>query len=1197
MVSVFKIENPFDPSLTSEKVYEEGVTLDDVGAAYKDAPWLCEVHIAGKKYYPLRSEWGNIELQDGDCVYFVPKVEGTTVLLILSIVSVAISVVVATRAKPKIPSIRQPVQPSLGVANILPSASSQGASEADPVFLLRGQKNQNRLNSPIEDAYGRVRHFPSYAAAAYNQFLGNDQYQYQLFSLGHGSHVVEVPHFEDTPFTNFSDVEYEIYQPGEAVTLFPDNVVTSVEVGGIELLGPNEVGFAVVGPFAANASGTTTSHLEVDVTLPSGLYFSNDLGGLQTVNVLAKWEMRLIDDLGTPLGDWATLADFTKTLATVTPQRFTLQADVPEGRYEVRGERLDDNSASHRVGDTVEWSGMRAFLTPTRDYGDLTLLAVKARATNNLNDRSSNRVNVFATRKLPNYDAETGTLAAVDDLVNRTASTNPVWAAIQIFRAKYGANQSDDSFDLTTLAAEAAVAETEGIEFSWVFDSKLTCWEAAKLALFTFKAAPVFKGSKISMWRDKPAELPKFFINAENTFAGSFLLERKLIDKQENDGLEVTYTDPITWKPEVVLCLLPGQSGINPKKLLLHGVTDRQRAFDLGIYHWARGSYERTQVSLKTGLEGHIPSYGTLGRISSDVPRWGSSGYVTSISGMAVNLSEPVTFSDAVHQIAFRGKLGQDVGPFTVTPGADLNQVILSGSPDLSQLVFSQQGEPPFFVFGISNNVGKLCRIERLTPTDGEAVKMTAIVDDQRRHIDYGVAPAAATNPTPPTIPDAPTVTGLSVVAVPGTLTFVQASWQPALGAVNYIIEQSTDGANWEAVDTISSTSYTLSVLPGFIWVRVAAVNVGIGLFDVWSGTVGSPTTVPDNVTGLAVSPAFTGAFCALSWNGVSNATSYIVEIWTAGVLRTSSEVSTLSFTWTIDAAEADDEPETVDRDITFKLYGKNAVGLSELSNDLAVSNPVPAVPTGVSSVLKSSGADYQIHTFSWDIVSGTDISKYNLYGSTTSGFTPGPSNLLYSGLVSGADVQIDEGAGYEDLYWVVSAVDVWGDDINPSAEQTIVLADVLNNFTSSSSGWGTSFVEMDGVLAGDFELTFTPGVTGFRYFGLNTSSFPTRNSSYSSNIEHAFYCQNGTTLNVRESGTLRDTGTYSPTDLMMIKRVGSVMTWHKNGGLALYTNSSAPTVDLLASGTFYTSGCQIMDLKVDGVARAFVNALAGTIS
>ena len=1030
MVKSFKVINPGNPQdgiVMTE--HPDSVLISEMHPEVEGEPWLCVAYISGKRFFPTRDEWASLKLSHGDCVYFMPHIGEPITLIILAVVNI-VAVVVSL-------SIDAPT-----VAN---------TPEADPVFDISGQRNQTNLGKPIEDGYGRVRMWPSYATRAYNQYYGNDQFQFQLFCLGQGSWDIEEVRIEDSEIGSFQEVIYEITGPGEQVTLFPDNVETSVEVGSIELFGVNEdEHLGHTGPFVANQVNTLTTHLEIDVVLPQGAYESNDDGGLDPYQVTALFEYREVDNTRPPLADgevdnrdWIELAVFDRTLSTNTPQRFTLQKDVPEGRYEVRAIRTNDGSDSARVGDTIQWVGLRAFLKSTREYGDVTMLAVRARATNNLNDTASNRINVIGTRKLPIWDAVTKTLADPSDITKRVATRSHVWAMVNILRAKYGAELADKFIDLEFLAEEAEQGIINNVFFDWIFDQRSTVWESVKLPCFIGKSIPMLNGSRVTLVRDQPATLPTFFINPENTIENSFSIEKKFFELQEFDGLEVEYTDPDTYQPETVPCLLPGSAGLNLKRQQLQGVTDRQRAFTLGMYLWTKETFERTQVNVTTGLEGYIPTYGDLGRIGSDIPRWGQSGYVKSINGNIVTLSEPVEFVEGeVHQLAIRGRFGQDLGPYAVTEGGSVFEVLLSGAVDTNNIYFDPNAEPPYYLFGVSSKVGMVCRVVNLRPNENEEVAITAVVDDQRRFADYGAAPVLNEPAIAPSVPDAPVVSSIEVQALPNSTDFVSVLWAPALGATSYILEQSSDGITWSQVDTVVRTNYTLQIVPGILYVRVAGVNLGIGAFVQWSGEVGAATAPPSNVTGLVVQPSFTGPVANIKWNTAQQAVSYVVTVLTdigAGMaVRCAETVASTSYDFTIDEAL---ECGGLSRTVEFQVKAVNALGQSETAATITTTNPIPPAVTALSSVLKEDGGTFKIYTLSWPLMPGSDLSRYKVFGSEIDGFIPGAGNLKFEGLATSADVRIesaDGGVTFPPLYWRVAALDIWGDEFNASEQAQV---------------------------------------------------------------------------------------------------------------------------------------------------------------
>src|SRR5690606_1195284 len=130
------------------------------------------------------------------------------------------------------------------------------------------------------------------------EISNNESLLFQLFCLGQGEMDTEKIMIEDIPITNFAEVEYQIIPPGQHVTLFPDNVVTSAAVQGLELKGVNEDGYAAVGPFVANPAGTKTNRIGIDIVLPQGLFYANDEGGLDKVTVGWRIQARQIDDSG-----------------------------------------------------------------------------------------------------------------------------------------------------------------------------------------------------------------------------------------------------------------------------------------------------------------------------------------------------------------------------------------------------------------------------------------------------------------------------------------------------------------------------------------------------------------------------------------------------------------------------------------------------------------------------------------------------------------------------------------------------------------------------------------------------------------------------------------------------------------------------------------------------------------------------------
>jgi hypothetical protein len=897
MATVIFRRNPFDIHKDIEKVeVPKPVTVrcfleKHFGPEWKefDKPTYCLFNAEAI----ARKDWNRV-IDEGDTVQFLTLPGGSAIvwLWVAYAVTAVATIIVVSRMKPPNPVTGQ-------------------TDEAASIYTLRGQRNQIKLGLPIESPYGLNRLYPAYAAQPYNKYINNDQWLFQVFCVGQGKYVLDNMKIEDTPLSNFPDITTEIVPPGAAITLFPDNVDTSAEVSQVELRGPNESGsgavwvedspgdvglgidptghytYGIAGPFVANAPGTTTTKLEVDVALPRGLYIQNDQGTLSTLQVTALFEARLIDNAGAPLGAWFTIATFDKTLNTNTPQRFTLEATVPVGRYEVRGSRTNNKNTDVKASNVLTWESLRAFLPSGRTYGNVTLIAMKAKATNNLNDNSQNRFNLEGTRMLHTYDAIDGWSE------EETPTRGIVWAFLDVFRAEYGGRMPDHLFDYDTLLELDTTYTGRSEYFDGVFDQRASCWEVARKIALVGRAVPMLNGSRITMVRDVPKTIPTAMFNQENIVAGSWAWDLKLVNIDANDGLKVTYMDPTTNKPESVLCLVGGEAGNNPKELDLScGIRSRQHAYNIGYYLRARERYQNQNIRLRTGLEGHLPTYGDLIAVAYDPAKWGMAGAVKNATGPALDgenpvqriltLNEPVNFdAGGVHKIALRKNNATVLGPLTVTAGADAYHVsVMVTASTWEAFNFDGSVELPTFIMGPASSWCRLGRIAALAPGDDDTVEVTAINDDNRIFAGDGGTPP----PNPggdalgPAKPQRPTVTGLKVLPSPGIPNEVIATWNAALGAQYYVVQLSYNGAQWETMAEPTDSMARFRTLPQYLIVRVAAFgSAGLGDWAYWTGTGPGVFTsdpndndlTPDAVTGVSISAGF--GFIVLQWTNPTN--------------------------------------------------------------------------------------------------------------------------------------------------------------------------------------------------------------------------------------------------------------------------------------------------------------------------------------
>ena len=708
----------------------------------------------------LRGRWDETLIADGDLVVFVPLPQGgggggknplRTILMLavmvaapylggliagaigvtstigVSLITAGVALVGTTLVNVLLPPPK-PAAPSFG----------KGVPSPSPTYSLTAQGNHARLAQPISVVYGRHRVFPDLAATPWAEYSDNDQYLYQLHCIGQGEHEVEQVRIEDTPIASFEEIETELVAPGGAVSLFEADVVTAPEVAGQELIGANdrEAGDdGWIGPFTANPAGTRATEIGIDVVMPRGLYYANDNGSFSARTIEWEVEARAVDDDGAAAGEWIAVASESVTAAENTPRRKSYRYTVAAGRYEVRLRRTNDKSGDARAGHEIRWGGLKTFLESAPAFGDVTLLAVRMRATDNLSQRSARLVNVIVTRKLPVWDPANG-------WSEPRATRSIAWAFVDAARARYGAELDDARIDLAALHALDAVWRARGDRFDAVFDQSLTVWEALTRIARCGRALPFLQGGVLRIARDAPRTLPVALFGPRNIVRGSFRVQYVMSGEDTADAVTVTYFSERTWTPDEVVASLPDsatEAADKPATVDLFGCTGAEQAMREGLYMAAANRYRRRIVTFRTELEGLIPTYGDLIAVTHDLPRWGQGGEVVAADGRTLTLSEPLewqaredTAEPPVHYIALRRRDGGLSGPWPVEPGGDERTVVLSEDPD-PVLYTGADEERTHFAFGPGEAWGLRARVMAVRPR-GEQVEITAVGEDARVH-------------------------------------------------------------------------------------------------------------------------------------------------------------------------------------------------------------------------------------------------------------------------------------------------------------------------------------------------------------------------------------------------------------------------------------------------------------------------------
>lgn len=956
----------------------------------------------------------------------------------------------------------------MGNAGLPKQQTSQSAS---PTYSLTAQGNSARLLQPIPRLYGTHQIFPDFAAQPYQSYENNEQYLYELFCLGVGEYQVDKINIAKTELWNsttgisptFSDIQLEIIPPGQTITLFPADVVTSTEVNGLELryevfsksgtfagnrvtfsgtvaniefLAPgdkmtiagsiNAGDFTItnvdiaskrwiefgttfasgtatnsytldnwIGPYVANPNNQGTNQIKVDIILPRGLYYANDSGGLSNASVSYEVQAQPINNFGVATGPYVSLTGETFTLKTVTPQRYTRSFDLSLGRYQVRLRRLNQKQHDSRYGDEIQWQALRAFIPDDNTFADVTLLAVKIRATNQLSSQSSTQINVIESGKIPVWNGSVWSAPQV--------TQNPAWVAADILRnSVYGAGMADSRIDLAKLLTLSATWAARGDKFNAVFDTSQTLWDALAQVLTSVRSQPILVAGMVTFVRDEPKSLARTVITPQSILKNTFEMQHVLKGTDSADDVIVQYMDENTWVQTEVTCTLPGSTSQNPARIQIFGVTNISQAWREGMYHAASNSYRRILATVSTEADGRLLLKGDPVLVSHDVPQWAQSGFVMDYleTEKVLVFDRNVSFdSSGTNFITLRRRDGKEFGPIVVTSNGYSNEAVLeAGSLDAIEiaqgitidqvLVLDSGAKETTFVFGILSKFAKRFLVTTSTMRGMTQVDLALAVDDSRVYTaDQGTPPTGVSYLGPPVTPNGPVVSNIFVTQDPTSgpdPVTLNISWSVTAGATSYILQYSPNGSSWSTVYSGTATLFTALVNAGDVYLRVAAVGTILGPWVYISPdpqSFGTPSLTPGLISNLVITADVSAGIIEADFTAAPRATLYQADVLIessvgSGIfdtLKLSKTSSATSISWNSTEITAVGGPWSR---IQVNVYAINTSGTS-----VAVSQTATGISLGTVANLTVNAVYHGVEaSLQWDPVTSATLYRIKVY-------------------------------------------------------------------------------------------------------------------------------------------------------------------------------------------------------------------------
>lgn len=479
------------------------------------------------------------------------------------------------------------------------------------------------------------------------------------------------------------------------------------------------------GSFLACPEGELTSRIEWDIFGPSGLGYIEDDGDIAQRTRQVELQYR---HYGTTewFSDKRTVSGRTRDQLGWT---FATDFDTPI-TPQVRVRRIGSESNSTQALDRLEWYGLRAKLPHKTRYEGVTVLALTLSGSDTIASQTENQISVVATRRLP---VRVGGQWQPAQAVRGIAP----WVAYVAKDVGY----TDDEIDYDELDRLDAVWEGRGDFYDFVQDTDSTVESCINRALRAGFAELTFDAGKLRPVRDEPRSTFEHMYTPQN------LTEPLRINVQaprpdDPDGVDVEYFSSETWTTETVECRMPGDQGFKSEKLRVEGVTDRTRAWRIGMRARREMRYRRKRYVSSTEMDALNSRRLSYCGLADDLPGRSQSAWLKDIADLGEGTaklicSEPFAWSDTKPNIvSWRRPDGTLDGPYDAQRGDSDYEVIVvpAGTwPDPFQRM-----EPPHVLFGEPYPV----LITDINPEGIARVGIEAVNYDERVYADDNNAPS-----------------------------------------------------------------------------------------------------------------------------------------------------------------------------------------------------------------------------------------------------------------------------------------------------------------------------------------------------------------------------------------------------------------------------------------------------------------------
>lgn len=583
---------------------------------------------------------------------------------------------------------------------------------------------------------------------------GDKQYLNLLYCAGEGPlDEIRDIRIGENPIGNYKDVQVDIRYGTNDQTVIPnfnDNYADQ------------SLNYELTNEWSTQQiQGDACEGIELAVSFPNGLYYSNDSGGMDKTSVILEAQIRKVGDTiwnSLPLANNKGVAAFVEKVdkfptepgreglvrwlrgrseirrdeyrgviseATNTAMYRVFRFDrLEKAKYEVRMRCAHKDGTTLRYVNRVYWGQLTQILYDDFVHPGKALIGVRALATSQLSG-SDPEITWIQVRRTVNV------WNPYKNAYDKMPADNPAWACYDILHQCKTIGSTYDvqgvparRIDYDAFKDWAEKCTAGGFTFNYIYDSAGRLWDALKYPETIGRGKVIPRGTRFTCVCDY-ATMPVQLFSVGNIKQDSF---SEAFQSQENRAncVEISFINKDKAYERDVIPVYSdtydaSDSLQSPTQIELMGCTSLEQAYKHGRHFLRCNAYEVRTVTIEAFVDAIACTIGDVILIQHDVPEWGEGGRVASVEGQTIVLDKTVeTEPGKTYKLLIRNSETDAVETYAVMAVVG-NRVTVKELP-------GQIANESLYAFGEVNKVAKPFRVLSITKSHSEQTrKITAI--------------------------------------------------------------------------------------------------------------------------------------------------------------------------------------------------------------------------------------------------------------------------------------------------------------------------------------------------------------------------------------------------------------------------------------------------------------------------------------